>query len=78
MKSVCLCPQFFEDAATVYAKAAAWHPPLAYLSVLENSVYISCFWIVDSLKGLIRHDRGALLSYFGQPHIPDRSSASRL
>lgn len=65
--------KFFEDVEIVLQKAQKWHPPLTYLSVLEDSVYISYHWIVDSLKGLIRHDRGALLAFFGQDGTPDRS-----
>jgi hypothetical protein len=33
-------------------------------SMLMNTVYISARWMVDSIKGLIRHDRDLLLSYF--------------
>lgn len=32
--------------------------------VLGNTVYISSSWIVDVLKGLIRHDHGALHAHF--------------
>jgi hypothetical protein len=33
-------------------------------SILMNTVFISARWMVDSIKGLIRHDRDSLLSYF--------------
>ena len=32
--------------------------------MLMNTVFISARWMVDALKGLIRHDRDFLLSYF--------------
>jgi len=38
----------------------------AVLSHVDNSVFVQSKWIIDSLKGLIRHDRSALLTYFGQ------------
>lgn len=33
-------------------------------SMLMNTVFISARWMVDSIKGLIRHDRDFLLRYF--------------
>lgn len=65
--------KYFAEAPEVLAKAREWHPPLKYLETLEDTVYISPHWIIDSLKGLMRHDREALLGYFSQDGTQDRS-----
>jgi hypothetical protein len=43
------------------------------LEVIDNTVFISSHWVIDTLKGLIRHDRASLLEWFRE-RFPDKSN----
>jgi hypothetical protein len=45
------------------------------LSTMDNTVFISSHWVIDTLKGLIRHDRDCLLHWFIEK-FPDASKRS--
>lgn len=61
--------RFLHDTGVIYyfgdvAEAVKSTTSELEASMLMNTVFISARWMVDALKGLIRHDRDFLLSYF--------------
>ena len=41
------------------------------LKTMDNTIFISSHWVIDTLKGLIRHDRNCLLLWFREKFPED-------